>query len=121
MEDYQCWNKHVEERLNETMMRVTYLEREVPTGVKEEHVDLNKADILGFADDNIKFQVHNIEEMVRLLLVPPWPQPTIKSSTHEVKACPRFLCNGRYMTLSASNSRHTKLKRVPDFFVMGDA
>jgi hypothetical protein len=26
---------------------------------------VNKADILGFTDDDIEFQVHNIEEMVR--------------------------------------------------------
>jgi hypothetical protein len=26
---------------------------------------VNKTDILGFTDDDIKFQVHNIEEMVR--------------------------------------------------------
>jgi hypothetical protein len=26
---------------------------------------VNKADILGFTDDNIEFHVHNIEEMVR--------------------------------------------------------
>jgi hypothetical protein len=39
-------------------------EREVPTNVKEDHDDVNKADILGFTDDNIEFQVHNIEEMV---------------------------------------------------------
>jgi hypothetical protein len=46
-------------------MRGSYLEREVPTGVKEDHEDVNKADILGFTDDNIEFQVHNIEKMVR--------------------------------------------------------
>jgi hypothetical protein len=42
-----------------------YLEREVPTGVEEDHDDVNEADILWFTDDNIKFHVHNIEEMVR--------------------------------------------------------
>jgi hypothetical protein len=46
-------------------MRDSYLEREVPTGVEEDHDDVNNADILGFTDDDIKFQVHNIEEMVR--------------------------------------------------------
>jgi hypothetical protein len=46
-------------------MRVSYVKREVPTSVKEDHDDVNEADILGFTDDNIKFQVHNIEEMVR--------------------------------------------------------
>jgi hypothetical protein len=40
------------------------VEREVPTSVEEDHDDVNEADILGFTDDNIKFQVHNIEEMV---------------------------------------------------------
>jgi hypothetical protein len=46
-------------------MRDSYLEREVPTGVKEDHDDdVNELDILGFTDDNIEFQVHNIEEMV---------------------------------------------------------
>jgi hypothetical protein len=43
----------------------SYLDREVPTGVKEEQDDVNDADILGLTDDNIKFLVHNIEEMVR--------------------------------------------------------
>jgi hypothetical protein len=43
----------------------TYFEREVCTGVEEEHHnDVNKTDILGFTDDDIEFQVHNIEEMV---------------------------------------------------------
>jgi hypothetical protein len=46
-------------------MRDSYVEREVPTGVKENHDDVNKADILGFIDDDIEIQVHNIEEMVR--------------------------------------------------------
>jgi hypothetical protein len=36
-------------------MTDSYLEREVPTGVKEYHDDLNEADILGFTDDDIKF------------------------------------------------------------------
>jgi hypothetical protein len=64
MEDYQCWNKHREEGLNEAEMRDLYLEREVPTGVEEDHNDVDDADILGFIDDDIEFQVHNIEEMV---------------------------------------------------------
>jgi hypothetical protein len=29
-------------------MRDSYLEREVPTGVEEDHDDVNEADILGF-------------------------------------------------------------------------
>jgi hypothetical protein len=45
-------------------MRNSYLEMEVPTGVKEEHDDVNEADQLGLTDDNIEFQVHNIDEMV---------------------------------------------------------
>jgi hypothetical protein len=45
-------------------MRDSYLKREVPTCVKEDHNNLNEADILGFTDDDIEFQVHNIEEMV---------------------------------------------------------
>jgi hypothetical protein len=65
MEDYRCWNKHGEEGLNEVEMRNSYLEREVPTGVEEDHDDMNEANILGFTDDEIEFQVHNIEEMVR--------------------------------------------------------
>jgi hypothetical protein len=64
IEDYRCWNKNGEEGLNETEMRDSYMVREVPTGVKEDHDDVNEADILRFTDDDIKFQVHNIEEMV---------------------------------------------------------
>jgi hypothetical protein len=45
-------------------MRDSYWKREVPTGVKEEHSDMNEADILGFTDDDIVFQVHNIERMI---------------------------------------------------------
>jgi hypothetical protein len=41
------------------------MEREVPTDVEEDHNDVNEVDILGFTDDNIEFQLHNIEEMVR--------------------------------------------------------
>jgi hypothetical protein len=64
MMDYRCWNKHGEEGLNKEETRDSYLEREVPTGV-EDHDDVNKVDILGFTDDDIEFQVHNIKEMVR--------------------------------------------------------
>jgi hypothetical protein len=45
-------------------MRDSYVETEVPTGVEEDHDDMNETDILGFIDDDIEFQVHNIEEMV---------------------------------------------------------
>jgi hypothetical protein len=65
MEDYRCWNKHGEEGLNEVEMRDSYLEREVPTGVEEDHDDVNESDILGLTNDDINFQVHGIEEMVR--------------------------------------------------------
>jgi hypothetical protein len=64
MEDYRCWNKHGEEGLNKAEMRDSYVEREVPTSVEEDHDDVNKADILGFTNDDIEFQVHNIEEMI---------------------------------------------------------
>jgi hypothetical protein len=47
-------------------MRDSYMEREVPTDVEEDHNDVNKANILGFTDDDIEFHVHNIEEMVRV-------------------------------------------------------
>jgi hypothetical protein len=43
-------------------MRGSCLEREIPTGVEEDHDDANEADILGFIDDDIEFQVHNIEK-----------------------------------------------------------
>jgi hypothetical protein len=67
MVDYQCWNNHGEEGLNEAEMRDSYLEREVPTGVEEDQDnDVNKSDILGFTNDDIEFQVHNIEEMVQM-------------------------------------------------------
>jgi hypothetical protein len=66
MKDYRCWNKHGEEGLNEAELIDSSLEREVPTGVEEYHDDdENEPDILGFTDDDIEFQVHNIEEMVR--------------------------------------------------------
>jgi hypothetical protein len=46
-------------------MRNSYVKREVPTGVEEDHDNVNETNILGFTDDDIEFQVHNIEEMVR--------------------------------------------------------
>jgi hypothetical protein len=46
-------------------MRDSYLEREVPTGIEEDHNYVNEADILGLPDDDVKFPVHNIEKMVR--------------------------------------------------------
>jgi hypothetical protein len=52
--DYRCWNKYGESELIEAEMRDSYLEMEV-----------TEPDILGFTDDDIEFQVHNIEEMVR--------------------------------------------------------
>jgi hypothetical protein len=55
MEDYRCWNKHWEEVLNKVEMRDSYVEREVPTGVEEDHDDVNEADTLGFIDDNFEF------------------------------------------------------------------
>jgi hypothetical protein len=65
MVDYRCWNKYGDEGLNETEMRESYLEREIPTSVEEDHDDdVNELDILGFTNDDIEFQVHNIEEMV---------------------------------------------------------
>jgi hypothetical protein len=36
-------------------MRDSYLEREVPTSVEEEHDDVNETDILYLTDDNIMF------------------------------------------------------------------
>jgi hypothetical protein len=45
-------------------MRDSYLEREVLTGVEEENDDVNEIDILWLTDDDIKFQVHNIEEII---------------------------------------------------------
>jgi hypothetical protein len=45
-------------------MRDSYLEREVPIGVEEDHDDVNEAYILRFNNNDIEFQV-NIEEMVR--------------------------------------------------------
>jgi hypothetical protein len=46
-------------RMDLAKMRDSQLEREVPTGVEEDHDDVNEADILGFTDDAIEFQVHN--------------------------------------------------------------
>jgi hypothetical protein len=64
MEDYRYWNKYGEEGLNEAEMRDSYLEREVPTGVEEEHDDLNEVNILGLSSADIMYQVvikfHNI-------------------------------------------------------------
>jgi hypothetical protein len=49
-------NKHGKEGLNEAEMRHSYLEREVPTRVEEDHDDdMNEPDILGFTDDDIEF------------------------------------------------------------------
>jgi hypothetical protein len=60
-EDYRCWNKHGEVRLNEAKMR-----EEVPTdSVEEEDDDVNQADILSLSDKDIMSRVDNIEEMVR--------------------------------------------------------
>jgi hypothetical protein len=65
MVDYRCWNKHGEEGLNEAEVRDLYLERDLTVDVEEDHDDdVNELDILGFTDDDIEFQVHNIEEMV---------------------------------------------------------
>jgi hypothetical protein len=64
MNDYQCLNKHGEVGLNEAEIGDSYLDREVPTSVEEDHDDVNEADILGFTDDDIEFQVHNIEKMI---------------------------------------------------------
>jgi hypothetical protein len=55
MKDYQCWNKHGEKGHNDADMRDSYLERKAPTGVEEDHDDVNKEDILGFTDDDIEF------------------------------------------------------------------
>jgi hypothetical protein len=41
------------------------MENEAPTSVEEEQDDVNEVDILGLTDDDIEFQVHNIEDMVR--------------------------------------------------------
>jgi hypothetical protein len=66
MVDYRYWNKYGEEGFNEAEMRDSYLEREVPTVVEEDHNDdVNEPNILWFTNDDIEFQVHNIEEMVR--------------------------------------------------------
>jgi hypothetical protein len=55
MDAYRCWNKHGEEGHNEAEMRDSHLEREVPTGVEENHDDVNEADILVFTNDDIEF------------------------------------------------------------------
>jgi hypothetical protein len=36
-------------------MTNSYLERKVPTGIEEEHDDMNEADILGLTDDDVMF------------------------------------------------------------------
>jgi hypothetical protein len=46
-------------------MRDSYLEREVLTSVEEENDDVNEIDILWLTNDDIEFQVHNIEEIIR--------------------------------------------------------
>jgi hypothetical protein len=46
-------------------MRDSYVERDVPTGVEEDYDNVNDTYILGFTDDDIEFQVHNMEDMVR--------------------------------------------------------
>jgi hypothetical protein len=55
MEYYEYRNKHGEEGLNETEMRDSYLKREVPAGIEEEHNNVKEADILWLIDDNIEF------------------------------------------------------------------
>jgi hypothetical protein len=55
MKDYQCWNKHGEEGLNEVEIRDSYVKREVPTGVEQDNDDVNETDILEFTDDDIEF------------------------------------------------------------------
>jgi hypothetical protein len=37
MEDCRCWNKYREEGFNEEEMRDSYLQREIYTGVEEDH------------------------------------------------------------------------------------
>jgi hypothetical protein len=64
MEDYRCLKKPGKEELNKVEISDSYLEREVPTVVEEEHDDVNETYILGLIDDDIEFQVHNIENMV---------------------------------------------------------
>jgi hypothetical protein len=46
-------------------MRNSYVEREVSTGVEEDHANVNETDALEFTNDDIEFQVYNIEEMKR--------------------------------------------------------
>jgi hypothetical protein len=55
MDDYRCWNKYEEKELNEAEMRDSHLEREVSTGVEEDHDDVNEAAILGFTNDDVDF------------------------------------------------------------------
>jgi hypothetical protein len=42
----------------------SYLERKVFTRVEEEYGDVNEIDILWLIDEDIVFQIHNIEEMI---------------------------------------------------------
>jgi hypothetical protein len=43
-------------------MRGSCLEREIPTGVEEDHDDMNEADILGFTDDELAKYKKMIED-----------------------------------------------------------
>jgi hypothetical protein len=45
-------------------MKESYLERKVFTSVEEEYGDVNEIDILWLIDEDIVFQIHNIEEMI---------------------------------------------------------
>jgi hypothetical protein len=51
IEDYQCWNTYGQKGFNEVEMDDSNLKRKVPTGIEEEHDDVNEADILGLTDD----------------------------------------------------------------------
>jgi hypothetical protein len=55
MKDYRYWNKHGEKGFNEAGMIDSYLKREIPTGVKEDHDDVNEADILGFTTLSFRY------------------------------------------------------------------
>jgi hypothetical protein len=43
-----------------------------------------------------------VSHRMRHLLIPQWPQPATKSMMRYVKMRLRFLCNGRFVTLSTS-------------------
>jgi hypothetical protein len=75
MEDYQCWNKHGEEGLNEAESRDSYVEREVPTVVEEEDDDVDEADILGLSNDDFMDQV-----VIK-------PGPIIKLTISIIRSC----------------------------------